>query len=156
MFLASVYLPILDISNKRNQTLYKFWYLASFTLRIFEVHLCWRMLKWFAFPSLVDHVLSELSTLTCLGWPYMAWFTVSLSLIHVISLVRNDPRKTLMLGKIESRRRGDRGWDGWVASLTQRTWIWANSRRDGQGRRQCGRPWGHKESETPRRLNNNL
>ena len=23
----------------------------------------------------------------------------------------------------------DRGWDGWMASLTQRTWVWANSRR---------------------------
>ena len=23
----------------------------------------------------------------------------------------------------------DRGWDGWVASLTQWTWVWANSRR---------------------------
>ena len=35
-----------------------------------------------------------------------------------------------MLGKSEGRRRGDnRGWDGWMASLTQSTWIWANSRR---------------------------
>ena len=24
---------------------------------------------------------------------------------------------------------GDRGWDGWMASLTQPTWIWASSRR---------------------------
>ena len=24
---------------------------------------------------------------------------------------------------------GDRGWDGWMASLTQWTWVWANSRR---------------------------
>ena len=23
----------------------------------------------------------------------------------------------------------DRGWDGWLASLTQRTWVWANSLR---------------------------
>ena len=23
----------------------------------------------------------------------------------------------------------DRGWDGWMASLTQRLWVWANSRR---------------------------
>ena len=37
--------------------------------------------------------------------------------------------KTLMLGKIEGRmRRGDRGWDGWIASPTQWTWIWVNSR----------------------------
>ena len=26
------------------------------------------------------------------------------------------------------RRRGHKGWDGWMASLTQWTWIWANSR----------------------------
>ena len=24
---------------------------------------------------------------------------------------------------------GNRGWDGWMASLTQWTWVWANSRR---------------------------
>ena len=36
--------------------------------------------------------------------------------------------KTLMLGKIEGRRRGDdRGWDGWMASLTLWTWVWASS-----------------------------
>ena len=25
------------------------------------------------------------------------------------------------------REGGDRGWDGWMASLTQRTWVWVNS-----------------------------
>ena len=35
--------------------------------------------------------------------------------------------KTLMLGKIEGgRRRGDREWDGWMASQTQWTWGWVN------------------------------
>ena len=38
--------------------------------------------------------------------------------------------KTLMLGKIEGRRRtNDRGWDYWMASLTQWTWVWVSSRR---------------------------
>ena len=37
--------------------------------------------------------------------------------------------KTLMLGKIEGRRKGDdRGWDDWVASPTQWTYIWVTSR----------------------------
>ena len=36
--------------------------------------------------------------------------------------------KTLILGKIAGRRRGDRGWDGWMASLTWWTWVWGNSR----------------------------
>ena len=36
--------------------------------------------------------------------------------------------KTLMLGKIEGRRRGeDRGWDGWMASSTRWTWVWVVS-----------------------------
>ena len=34
------------------------------------------------------------------------------------------------LGKIEGRRRRvDRGWDGWMASPTQWTWVGANSER---------------------------
>ena len=33
--------------------------------------------------------------------------------------------KTLMLGKIEGRRR--RGWDGWMASPTLWTWVWVGS-----------------------------
>ena len=36
--------------------------------------------------------------------------------------------KTLMLGKIEGGSgRGDRGWDGWMVSPTQWTWVWVNS-----------------------------
>ena len=36
--------------------------------------------------------------------------------------------KTPMLGKIGGRRRGgNRGWDGWMASPTRWTWVWANS-----------------------------
>ena len=36
--------------------------------------------------------------------------------------------KTLMLRKIEAGGEGDdRGWDGWMASLTQWTWVWVSS-----------------------------
>ena len=37
--------------------------------------------------------------------------------------------KTPILGKIEGRRRrgNDRGWDGWMASPTQWTWVWVDS-----------------------------
>ena len=39
-------------------------------------------------------------------------------------------KKTLMLGGIGAGGEGDdRGWDGWIASLTRWTWIWVNSRR---------------------------
>ena len=37
--------------------------------------------------------------------------------------------KTLILGKIEGRGEGDgKGWDGWMASPTRWTWVWASSR----------------------------
>ena len=36
--------------------------------------------------------------------------------------------KTLMLAQLKAGREGDdRGWDGWVASLTRWTWVWASS-----------------------------
>ena len=38
--------------------------------------------------------------------------------------------KTLVLGKIKDRRRRcNRGRDGWMSSLTRRTWVWATSGR---------------------------
>ena len=47
---------------------------------------------------------------------YLMWRTDSLE-------------KTLMLGKIEAGGAGDdRGWDGWMASLTRWTWVWASYR----------------------------
>ena len=36
--------------------------------------------------------------------------------------------KTLMLGKIEGRKRRGRQRMGWVTSLTRWTWVWVNSR----------------------------
>ena len=48
----------------------------------------------------------------------------------------------------------DRGWDGWMASLTQWTWVWwTPGVGDGQGGLACCSPWGHKESDTTERLN---
>ena len=36
--------------------------------------------------------------------------------------------KTLMLGRLKAGGEGDdRGWDSWMASLTQWTWVWVNS-----------------------------
>ena len=41
---------------------------------------------------------------------------------------RTDSLEKTALGKIEGRRRrGKREWDGWMASPTQCTWIWAKS-----------------------------
>ena len=39
----------------------------------------------------------------------------------------------------------DRGWDGWLASLTWSTWVWGALRGvgDGQGSLACCSPWGY-------------
>ena len=43
----------------------------------------------------------------------------------------------------------NRGWDGWMASLTQRTWVWVNSVSWWwTGRPGVLSPWGCKESDT--------
>ena len=66
---------------------------------------------------------------------------------------------TLIPGKIEGGRR--RGWQRmrcWVASLTRWTWVWASSRswwRTGKPGFLESSPWGHKELEKTKRLNNN-
>ena len=35
--------------------------------------------------------------------------------------------KTLMLEKLKAGEGNDRGWDGWMVSPTQWTWVWVNS-----------------------------
>ena len=43
----------------------------------------------------------------------------------------------------EKKGTNDRGWDGWMASLTQWTWVWVNSGvGDGQGGLECYSPKG--------------
>ena len=48
----------------------------------------------------------------------------------------------------------DRGWDGWMASLTRWTWVWVTpGNGDAQGGLACCDSWGHKESDTTEWLN---
>ena len=57
--------------------------------------------------------------------------------------------KTLILGKTEGRRRrGDREWDGWMASPIQWTWAWANSGRQWR----IGKPAGMLQSMGSQRV----
>ena len=51
--------------------------------------------------------------------------------------------------RLKAGREGDdRGWDGWMASLTQWTWVWANSGDvEGQGSPACCSPWGCQKSD---------
>ena len=64
--------------------------------------------------------------------------------------------KTLMLGKIEDRRRRRQQWMrwlGWHHRLNEHEFEQALGVSDGQGSLACCSPWGHKESDTTERLN---
>ena len=57
--------------------------------------------------------------------------------------------------RLKAGGEGDnRGYDGWMTSLTQWTWVWVNS---GSwwwaGNLACCNPWGHKESDMTELLN---
>ena len=60
--------------------------------------------------------------------------------------------KTLMLGKIESRRRREQHRMRW---LDGHEFEQALGVGDGQGGLVCCSPWGHKELDTTERLNDN-
>ena len=119
----------------------EYWRTDAFELQ------CWRRLPrvpWTARRS-SQSILKEINP------EYLEGLMLKLKLQYFGHLMwRADSlEKTLMLGKIEGRRRGDWGWDGWMASLTQWTWIWANYRRQwrtGKPEVFC-RPWGYKESD---------
>ena len=93
---------------------------------IFELW-CWRRLlrvPWTAGRS-NQSILKEISPECSLEG-----LMLKLKLQYISHLMRraDSLEKTLVLGKIEGRRRrDDRGWDGWMASLTQWTWVWVNS-----------------------------
>ena len=85
---------------------------------------CWRRLlrdPWTA--RSIQSILKEIN-------PEYSLEGLMLKLQYFGHLTRrtNSLEKTLMLGKSEGKRRGNRGRDGWMASLTQWTWVWANSR----------------------------
>ena len=106
----------------------KFWTLVSLSA------------KWGSNQSILKEINPEYS---------LEGLILKLKLQYFGHLIRraNSLEKTLMMRKIEGRRRrGYRGWDGWMASPTQWTWVWASS--EGQGSLVSRSPWGLKESDT--------
>ena len=69
-----------------------------------------------------------ISSLFIVLWFYFYVFgSVHFSLVHLMR--RADLfEKTLILERLRAGGEGDdRGWDGWMASLTQWTWVWVKS-----------------------------
>ena len=88
---------------------------------------CWRRLlrvPWTARRS-SQSILKEISPGCSLEGPML-----KLKFQYFGYLMRrvDSLEKTLMLGGLGDRRRkDDRGWDGWMASLTRWTWVWVNA-----------------------------
>ena len=61
------------------------------------------------------------------SWMFIGRLMLKLKLQHFGHLMRraDSVEKTLMLGKIEGKRRGQQY--GWMVSLTQWTWVWVDS-----------------------------
>ena len=59
--------------------------------------------------------------------------------------------------RLKAGEEGDnRAWEGWMASPTQWTWVWASFKRWWRtGKPGCCSPLGHKESDTTEQLKNN-
>ena len=92
----------------------------------FELWCCWRRLRvpWTARRS-NQSILQEISPGCSLEG-----LMLKLKLQYFGHLMRrvDSLEKTLMLRGIEARRRrGWQGWDSWMASVTQWTWVWVNS-----------------------------
>ena len=67
---------------------------------------------------------------------------------------RTDPfEKTLMLGKIEGRRRRGQQRMRWMDGITDSMDMSLSKVGDGQGSLACCGPWGRKELDTTERLN---
>ena len=84
---------------------------------------CWRRLlrvPWTAGRS-NQSILKKIS-------PEYSLEGLTLKLKYQYLMRKNDSlEKTLMPVKIEGGEGDDRGWDAWMVSLTQWTWVWVNS-----------------------------
>ena len=83
---------------------------------------CWRRLLWVPWTARRSNqsILKEIN-------PEHSLEGLMLKLQYFGHLMQrvDSLEKTLMLGKIEAGGEGDnRGWDGWMASLTRWTWVW--------------------------------
>ena len=114
---------------------------------------CWRRLlraPWTARRS-NQSILNEISPGCSLKGLMLSWSS------NTLATWCEEPthlKRPWCWERLRAGGEGDRGWDGWMALLTQWTWVWVNSGSWWWG----GRPvmlwsWGCKESDTTEQLN---
>ena len=115
---------------------------------VFELW-CWRRLlrvPWTARRS-NQSILKEISPDWFWSWNFNILATWCKELTHL--------KRPWFWERLRAGGGGDnRGWNGWMASLTQRTWVWVNSGSwCRQGGLACCSSWGRKESDMTEWLN---
>ena len=83
------------------------------------------------------------------SWIFIGWTDAETPILWPpdakSGLIGKDPHAGKDWGQEE--KGDDREWDGWMASLTQWTWVWA-APGEGQESLVCCSLWGCKESDT--------
>ena len=121
---------------------------------------CWRRLlrvPWTARRS-NQSILKEIS-------PEYSWEGLILKLQyfgHLIQRANSLERPWCWAGLKAGGEVDDRGWDGWMASLTRWTWVWASCRRwrrtgkpgvlQSMGSQRVRHNWGTKQQQESRRI----
>ena len=70
----------------------------------------------------------KISTLNSL-WKDCCWSWISNTLANWCEVLTHWKRSWYWENWGQEEKGGDRGWDGWITSPTQRTWVWVISRR---------------------------
>ena len=114
---------------------------------------CWRRLLWAPWTTRrsSQSILQEISPENSLEW-----LMLKLKLQYFVHRMwrTNSLDKTLMLGKIEGRRRrGQQRINSWHPQLDGHEFDQALGVSEGQGSLACCSPWGRKESGAAKRLN---
>ena len=85
---------------------------------------CWRRLE-----SPFDCKIKPVNPKGKQSWIFIGWTDAEAGTPILVHLIRRTDslEKTLMKERVKAEGEGDnRGWDGWMASLTQCTWVWAS------------------------------
>ena len=103
---------------------------------------CWRRLlrvPWTARRSNQSILKEDISEYSLEG------LVLKLKLQYFGHLIRNWKRSWCWERLKAGGEGNDTGWDSWMASPTQWTWIWTSSRRRWRtGKLVCCSPWGHR------------
>ena len=108
-----------------------------------------------AVQGTLKNLLQHYSSKTSVLW-HSAFFIVQLSHPYMTTGKTIELEKTLILGKIEGRRRRRRQRVRWLDGITDSMDMgfgWSLGVGDGQGGLAFCSSWGHKESDTTERLN---